>query len=83
VTTIVLGVLLLAALGVLVYRERENARERAALCDRIQAPAAASVAAMEHAIQWTPPAPTPDPFTDDVPPTLHNDLSIESLLEGA
>lgn len=78
-TTIVLGALLLAVIAAWLYRERENAKERAALCDRIQAPGAASVAAMESV--WPMDAtPAPDLYTEEVPPGRHHDLALQALL---
>lgn len=49
-TAIVLGVALLAVLGVLYVREREHDRKERELMDRIQAPEAASVAAFSRSI---------------------------------
>lgn len=80
-TTIVLGVLLLVVIAAWLYRERENAKERAALCDRVQAPAAFQMAAMDRA--WPQPE-TPDGPLDmpDISlPPHHYDLSIDALLE--
>jgi hypothetical protein len=80
-TTIVLGVLLLAVIAAWLYRERENAKERAALADRIQAPAAFQMAAMDRA--WPQPVALDGPLEapDAPPPPHHYDLSIDALLE--
>ena len=81
-TDVILAVLLLAVIAAWLYRERENSKERAALCDRVQAPHVAQMAAYEQAFSV---APTPEPidiYTETVPPERHNDLALEALLGG-
>lgn len=80
-TSIILGIIIVAVIAAWLYRERENAKERSALADRIQSPFAVQAAAMESV--WPEPAEAPDLFTDPVLPERHNDLSLQALLEEA
>lgn len=73
-------VVFLATLAAWLYRERENARERAALADRIQAPQAFQMAAMEQAFADTPAERPADIYTEPVPAEYHDDLRIQALL---
>lgn len=79
-TAIILGVLLLAVLSAWLYRERENAKERSALSDRIQAPGAVQMAALEQAIADVPPIPPPVVDRFDAPVPEQSDLALATLL---
>lgn len=64
-SVVVLGLLAAALLAVLVVRERDHARERDGLLDRIQAPEAARAAATARVLPSPVGVPVSDP--DDAP----------------
>ena len=78
---IILGLVAIAAIGAYVYGQRDNRFERAELLDRIQAPEAVHLAAVERAIgQRDVPVPAGDPYDELVP--VSDDVALEQLLSG-
>lgn len=64
IPVVALSLLNLALLAVHVYLQRENARERRELLDRLTVPQAAEAAAFARAIGATPPGPDLDAEDD-------------------
>lgn len=80
-SVVVLGLLAAALLVVLVVRERDHARERDGLLDRIQAPEAARAAAAARAFPATAP-PVNDPDSAPLGDVLPADPDLAFLAGG-
>lgn len=79
-TAIVLGLVCIALVVLVAWREREHRAQVSELLDRIQAPEAAHIAAVERAIGPREPFGAPDPYTELVP--VSDDVALEQLLSG-
>ncbi len=80
VALVILGVVALAAIGAYVYGQRDNRFERAELLDRIQAPEAVHLAAVERAIGQREAVPVSDPYDEIV--VASPDVALDQLLSG-
>jgi hypothetical protein len=77
-TPIVLGVIALALVVLIAWREHEHRAQLSEFADRLQAPEAANIAAVERAMAPREPIVLPDPYDELV--ASSPDVSLEDLL---